>query len=598
MDESYDLKDVIAAYLDDGNVDYSLLINGEWGCGKTYYFKNGLVSKDGRVAGRLDCTVIMLSIGGLKSSDEVLSNITMELLYEVDGRKKRRNKIIEYIRKEDFSSFFPKKIKAIRDFITKAYNINKSIRVGNITQITKNRLLFVIDDIERYDGNISSLFAIIHSHYVENGIHVVYLSNEAEIKENKNSIIKYSTIKEKYIRRTILFKPDLKNTITEICNLGRNKASKFSILFDTQKETIVQFCDSYGIKNFRIIMMAIDCYDSFVTIGKVEDEENQLSLFFNILTHMDCFARTNIREGKEFIEYLKSKKIDIDFVGHGYSGFFNGFLSFQDAIASYIWNGYARNDDIKKMIEMEYPKTNLSLQSLNTLYKFECLEKEEILYNIRRVLKGIEEEELPYEKFESIFDLFDALETEIPEVKDTDYKQIIRGAITDPNYKSRNDYFKQHKARDLSVLRLRPGITDFTKEVYNLLEEEQRNYDFEIIKSKFIKSFAKINEKHFDLIFSDYENHVFELICKCGLIGRVKELNNRGICNLMHELKCLKTKEKVESQKEFIEEVSKVLEEQLKGENNLDDYACRKRLELIEYIKVVFTAFSKDNKNE
>lgn len=36
--------------------------------------------------------------------------------------------------------------------------------------------------------------------------------------------------------------------------------------------------------------------------------------------------------------------------------------------------------------------------------------------------------------------------------------------------------------------------------IYNLLEQGQRNYDFEIIKGKFKESFSEINEKQNILI--------------------------------------------------------------------------------------------------
>lgn len=83
------------------------------------------------------------------------------------------------------------------------------------------------------------------------------------------------------------------------------------------------------------------------------------------------------------------------------------------------------------------------------------------------------------------------------------------------------------------------------------------------------------------------------------MIHKVKELNNRGINNLKLAIKYLNNKEKVESQKEFNEEVKKVLEKQLKEDDGLDDYARRKRFELIEYVNSCFqTLLYEDHKNK
>ena len=33
----------ILRYIEDSSYDYAVLIDGEWGCGKTYYIKNSLI---------------------------------------------------------------------------------------------------------------------------------------------------------------------------------------------------------------------------------------------------------------------------------------------------------------------------------------------------------------------------------------------------------------------------------------------------------------------------------------------------------------------------------------------------------------------------
>lgn len=576
MEEQYDLGMAICSYLDDSRADYSLLVTGEWGSGKTFYFRNKLVSSDGRLAKSKNCTVIMVSAGGTSSVNEIISGLGTALLAKLKKWENTSNPTLNIILEEDLLSCCPTKIKEIGKITQKIFHIGRKVEIKKDIDFLRDRLLFVIDDIERYKGDLSALFAVIHTRYVEHGVHVIYLANEQKIEK----INEYMSCKEKYIRRTIVFQPILKDTLNEICIMRQLYVSKFVVLFQHTGEKVVEFCNFYKIKNLRIIMTAMDCYDFFLKISSLQGFNNQLSLFLNILLHVDCYAHSDDKSPKVFADYLKSKNIKTDVIGNGYSGYIDGVISFQNTIVDYISKGYASDDSVKNMIAKEFPEDNVYLNSLFSLYNYERLEKADILKNIDSVLYGISIRKLPYERLESISSLFRVLETELSET--INYKEKIRAAIKDPEYHDRYNYYKQHRARDLSSLKQSNKEDIFALEIYDLLEKEQKEFDKNTMKNKFITAFSEINSKSFDVISSDFRDQVYELICKCNLVGEIKYLNNCGIYNLRLAMEQLNTDDLIENQYEYMQEIKEALKRQLKEKDHIaDDYAYKKREELV-----------------
>src|SRR5208283_2530975 len=72
------LTSSILAYLDELETDYAVLINGEWGSGKTYFVKNQLFSSIRKHHRDMRC--IHISLNGLEELDEIYVKIVVGLL--------------------------------------------------------------------------------------------------------------------------------------------------------------------------------------------------------------------------------------------------------------------------------------------------------------------------------------------------------------------------------------------------------------------------------------------------------------------------------------------------------------------------------------
>ncbi len=64
-----DIVNIVKDYLDDKTYSYAIMLEGEWGSGKTYFVKN--ILKDS-----IDKKIIYVSLYGIDSLDEI-SNVIM-----------------------------------------------------------------------------------------------------------------------------------------------------------------------------------------------------------------------------------------------------------------------------------------------------------------------------------------------------------------------------------------------------------------------------------------------------------------------------------------------------------------------------------------
>ncbi|MCK4796901.1 MAG: hypothetical protein KAT05_05930 [Spirochaetes bacterium] len=70
---------IIKEYLETKYSDYALMINGKWGCGKTFYVKNSLkdlIEKD--EINKIKYKVIYISLNGIRNLNEINKQIIFQ----------------------------------------------------------------------------------------------------------------------------------------------------------------------------------------------------------------------------------------------------------------------------------------------------------------------------------------------------------------------------------------------------------------------------------------------------------------------------------------------------------------------------------------
>lgn len=213
------------------NIYTSILVNGEWGIGKTYFIKKFLEGKD----------YIYVSLFGINSFEDLKNQIYSEL-----------NKILGFIKKnlkklENTNIGIPWFSLSVPYFET---NIRKAIE--NKTK-SKN-LIIVIDDIERKSQKIDfeELLGLIESICQIKGANILLIANELKINDNT-----YNHFKEKVIQKVYNIDKYSSNATKQIIEKNLESFDIDMNLRSNLNTIISSFIQEHEIKNLRTLEKTI-----------------------------------------------------------------------------------------------------------------------------------------------------------------------------------------------------------------------------------------------------------------------------------------------------------------------------------------------------
>ncbi len=206
------LTDRIIQYLQ-LETNYAVIIRGEYGIGKTYYFKHELfpIVKGIEVSSEKDSkfTPILISLFGIKTVEEIQKMIFLELYPILKGKKIKIASDIGKSLLKVYSGI------DIDEYIS---NINTSPK----DILNYNKLLLCFDDIDRKSEDLKSteLFGFINNLVENSNTKVIIIANEEILfKEEKNTNNQsYSMLREKVIGVSMNFKTDVEAIFNHIIN--------------------------------------------------------------------------------------------------------------------------------------------------------------------------------------------------------------------------------------------------------------------------------------------------------------------------------------------------------------------------------------------
>lgn len=216
------------------DTNYAVIINGNYGIGKTHYIKNELFSKVRKLEvpdSKKDekFTPILVSLFGVKSIEDIQSQIFIELFPILKNRGLKiaaglGNGILKFFNND------------LKELISDSGAID-----GSFTDYKK--VLICIDDIDRKGSEleIQEVFGFVNN-LVENfGAKIILIANEDELRHNsetkRNS---YALIREKVIGVSVSYKLDLSLTFEEIVKSKYKDKypSYYNYLIDNKTEII------------------------------------------------------------------------------------------------------------------------------------------------------------------------------------------------------------------------------------------------------------------------------------------------------------------------------------------------------------------------
>lgn len=281
MLEERELLERLKNYLQIKETNYAILIDGDWGIGKTYFVKKNidlLLEKAPEIRKRYK-GFIYISLYGIKETSRIDSRISSNIL--------SRSKIFKSLKNKTKSAEMISTLFKIPFINENAFN-DVAMEFQNF-----NQYVLIFDDLERSDVPINELLGYINNLVESEQIKVIVVGNQTEIDVsrlsrnqelkyifsffykkmnneitdskkniNKNEIKEltdkffreseeYLIIKEKTFGFIYKFQPDVEPILTEFINRYLNKNRKF-LSSDKLKEII----DKHEIKNLRTVIIA------------------------------------------------------------------------------------------------------------------------------------------------------------------------------------------------------------------------------------------------------------------------------------------------------------------------------------------------------
>ena len=311
------IKKVIDEYIQSTS-ESAIMIDGEWGTGKTFFVKNILKKEYPNIL-----YIPLYGINNVSDIDELICNEVI--------KKRIDCKFIRFCKKNKFMQIilwpFRKIVglfNCIKNFMYSISNqflklnlgidlpvVKKRDFVGIINQTTKlNKYILIFDDLERCSVDIKYVMGYINNLVEHKNVKVIIVTNEKEInnkleknyelkiltclndtidfpntktdnnylkgttnttsKINLKDLInridylysendKYKKIKEKLVSKTVVFEPNIKKIIDSFL-----KDYNSDLIKSINKDLIIEVMDISKCKNLRTLKSALNYYKNII----------------------------------------------------------------------------------------------------------------------------------------------------------------------------------------------------------------------------------------------------------------------------------------------------------------------------------------------
>lgn len=170
-----EIINIILKYIDENIYNYAIMIDGEWGCGKTYFVREALIPAIAKYEEvkpeEKKRRIIYTSLYGVNSVDEISKQIIVNTYLEKLGKAKG---LIQ-----TSSKIFGAALSLLPAFGIDIDVKDLSGKLSELLQV-KNSIL-VFDDLERCDCPLNEVLGYINTFVEQEGIKVILIANEKEI---------------------------------------------------------------------------------------------------------------------------------------------------------------------------------------------------------------------------------------------------------------------------------------------------------------------------------------------------------------------------------------------------------------------------------
>lgn len=249
------IKEAVKVYLNEENSDYAIMLNGKWGCGKTYFVKNELID---HIQEQDNREVIYISLFGITNIDELYNNISLHLVnIKANEYAQNKRKLYDhnaYDKKINTSesnsiSFWAGMLNKSFNLLPQSETLKKITADINGKVINFNKYVFIFDDLERNSLGYTTLLGFFDKVADQNNLKAILVCDENKIKEKDKDEF-YKTFKEKVIGLTIEYNSNMDAEFDNIVSYYVKNEDVKKYFSDNKKRVLSLFksADSYNLR--------------------------------------------------------------------------------------------------------------------------------------------------------------------------------------------------------------------------------------------------------------------------------------------------------------------------------------------------------------
>ncbi|PQB07303.1 hypothetical protein BST83_09150 [Polaribacter filamentus] len=584
------------------DTNYAVIISGDYGIGKTYYFKNKLFPIVRKTSvpnseNEEKYRPMLISLFGIKSVEEIQKQIFLELFPLL---KNKGVKIASDIGKSLIKVFSGLDIE---QYITDADTSSSDV-------INYNKLLLCFDDIDRKsdDLQIKELFGFINNLVENSNTKVIIIANEDELRKEgeKKDKDTYSVLREKVIGVSIKFNTNVPVIYEQIINVKYKEQlpDYFNFLNEYGKNIIARIEQNnnnlrnliFFLEHFKIIFNSLNEYlKNDENLKPLEKEIFELILnftlpisieykmgdlkpeffgdvkdlyvggLFNISAFLSDEPSLKIKSKEEKIETYQEvyKRKYLDENNQKQKSFFESIFNYITGSSSFDIGNLV--SEIKSIYIIEDNKVPTREKVLGKLSYWQCIDLPMSEYRklTSEMLKYVDSAEFKLEQYPTIFHYAtrfnNVLNYNLENLKKRFKKGIKKGTF---QYKPSLHFHLSISASIEfyeDVKEIGEYCIEVNKKIKAQSEKEELESLFELFKSDFKAFLEKVNEPNTQLRYSP----IFSKFNFIKFWSIFKKAKNTELIEFGFDLKSRYTKSvypDLNPEKQFLEQLKEKLE--------------------------------------
>lgn len=464
-----EIVDVLINYIDEELYNYAVMIDGEWGCGKTYFIRENLQDKlekhekerEEKDRENKARRVVYVSLYGVKSLEEVSKQMLMESYLAKTGKAKGILKKSA----EAAGTMLP----IIFDIIKPAVGVemdseNISKAIGGFLSVKDSILIF--DDLERCDCPVNEVLGYINTFVEHDGMKVIIVANQKEIgkrtyfenlelkylvaahenidfekKSNKKSLfeenvqinpinreavhidtvksrlnqlfaqdVMYEKVIEKLVGITIYYQPDLQRVFSTLIE-NSSLSGKLQGYLNEQKYFFEEYMtgeEHSNLRTFQFFLSKIN--ELYKVINKIDSEG--LEAFFRYLIQYSFKVCVSFKNNSLKDEWEENE--EYAFKSMGERDIWGNHLAFR-FVDDFVTKSVLDEKTIKNMLQLfEDEYINKKGHEVDIFRQLEgswyFSEDEEVQSKVQLIMQAIENNRYEFKEYPRIIGLFIELE--------------------------------------------------------------------------------------------------------------------------------------------------------------------------------------------